>query len=691
MQPVNVLPTFVSQDADLKPKESSRSSDAIYKDADFTRLVDKHVDGKKQVNTLEEQKPSVEVLPASKGSEIAADGKVDTVNDKPRQESDVQTSEAGDKPKNENEGQSSLSQQTDLSVKKDENAKALDESELFISLLYNSDQTLANEKAKQTTNVQTTSVSKQESNNIQAELLSTKESKQESALSIDESKLNNKQSQAVVITEHKLKAFSKDELIARSQTKGTNTPAQQPSEQVLKDYQKLLQSEQAGLNSQSIKSKSITSDQLTKAQQVNTPFESSQLNSVQLNGNKVSDIATTVSQANKSLLNEQVDSGLYQLPVEPTGKVKQALHDSSILVEEGVTKAGETDSKKVPQLSEKVVTNIEPQLSKQSTEKLAGTKVSDNTLELMNNKVSHSEAKAEKSNFLSAKINSDVMQATGAAENTAKEQPINAQTRQPALSSAQVQALQQAQANLKEQASNAEVLSVEDAEASYAELESLPQDKPAESVVVTSSKVTNNTVAGTASELHSQAIQANQIKQNNDAYNEHQVSEVLNHNVASDTAQIQKNNVLLQQETISIFKKDFADAVKDKVMVMINQKLQQFDITLDPPEFGSMQVRVNLQGEQAAVNFIVQNQQAKDALEENMHKLKNMLAEQGVDVGGTNVEQQNQQQNQEDNNAKGGTNNSSRLNGQQGDELDVQQILSAKLFDSSATGVDYYA
>jgi flagellar hook-length control protein FliK len=125
-------------------------------------------------------------------------------------------------------------------------------------------------------------------------------------------------------------------------------------------------------------------------------------------------------------------------------------------------------------------------------------------------------------------------------------------------------------------------------------------------------------------------------------------------------------------------------------MVMINQKLQQFEITLDPPEFGNMQVRVNLQGEQAAVNFIVQNQQAKDALEENMHKLKNMLAEQGVDVGGANVEQQNQQQNQDDNNAKDGS-NSLKIADQNNDEVDIKHVLSAKLFDSSATGIDYYA
>ena len=125
-------------------------------------------------------------------------------------------------------------------------------------------------------------------------------------------------------------------------------------------------------------------------------------------------------------------------------------------------------------------------------------------------------------------------------------------------------------------------------------------------------------------------------------------------------------------------------------MITINQKLQQFDIKLDPPEFGNMQVRVNLQGDQAAVNFVVQNQQAKEALEQNMHKLKEMLAEQGVDVGGANVEQQNQQQNNDNASAEEGR-NSPRLTKQAEEEHNVKHVLSAKLFDSSATGVDYYA
>lgn len=149
-----------------------------------------------------------------------------------------------------------------------------------------------------------------------------------------------------------------------------------------------------------------------------------------------------------------------------------------------------------------------------------------------------------------------------------------------------------------------------------------------------------------------------------------------------------KNNATALNETISIFRKDFAEAVKDKVMVIISQKLQQFDIRLDPPELGSVHVRVNLQNEQAVVNFTVQNQQAKEAFEENLSKLKDMLAEKGVDVGDASVEQQAQN--------SGESETSSNFNGQNknDEELELasaETVLSANLFKSSSSNVDYYA
>jgi flagellar hook-length control protein FliK len=160
-------------------------------------------------------------------------------------------------------------------------------------------------------------------------------------------------------------------------------------------------------------------------------------------------------------------------------------------------------------------------------------------------------------------------------------------------------------------------------------------------------------------------------------------------NISADAAQTQKNTIIQQAETISIMRKDFTDAVKDKVMVMINQKIQQIDIQLDPPELGSMQVRINMQNEQAVVNFVVQNQQAKDALEQNMDKLKHMMADNGVDVGGANVKQQSSQSSMQDQNNQGSQGEFANA-----EEGSAEQSISsehAQEMKVSSTGVDYYA
>ena len=164
--------------------------------------------------------------------------------------------------------------------------------------------------------------------------------------------------------------------------------------------------------------------------------------------------------------------------------------------------------------------------------------------------------------------------------------------------------------------------------------------------------------------------------------------EEISHAVINDNISQVKNNAVVLNETISVFRKDFAEAVKDKIMVIISQKLQQFDIRLDPPELGSVHVRVNLQHEQAVVNFVVQNQQAKEAFEENLGKLKEMLSQKGIDVGDANVEQQTQQSSDEEKNSQSSDSGS---RGEQNETDSAVTILSADLFKSSPSTIDYYA
>ncbi|NQY62324.1 MAG: flagellar hook-length control protein FliK [Alteromonadaceae bacterium] len=167
-----------------------------------------------------------------------------------------------------------------------------------------------------------------------------------------------------------------------------------------------------------------------------------------------------------------------------------------------------------------------------------------------------------------------------------------------------------------------------------------------------------------------------------------QLLNMIDNQIANEKIQSVKNTNVIGQEIIAIHSKDFSGAVKDKVMFMINQKLQQVEIRLDPPELGSMHIRLNLQNEQAVVNFVVQNQQAKEAVEENLAKLKEMLAESGIDVGESNVEQQGQQA---DNSGFGQSSNSKGKSFEDGMSDSQTSIIHRQVVNASASGVDYYA
>ncbi len=735
MQPVNVLPAFVSQEADSKAKDSSGTSAESNNDTDFSSLVEQHLPEEKKTTSRNKSSATEQYDTAIEGKTIAANGK-----------NNVDESQGSGSPES-SDNNTTKKNEASASTEEGGNNAALTESEQFISLLYNSDQTLsqAKETAKQGKNkaIVDSELKQTNENDIKADTVKSKNNQSE-VVSSDVVHQDTPHLEAT----HKLKGFSKDELLARAQMANSSDAVSKSGEQILKDYQLSLQSQQS-----TIKSQSITSEQLMNVQ----------LASAQLKNNKVTDLAAGISQASKKQLTEQVDSGLYQLPVEPIGKGDTSTKQVSISSELSAVKGdGNQIDNKVNKLSksqnvlstELVTEEADSQSIKKASSLLEASHVKANNTDAAISQLS----KANVNKLIAGGNN----QTPDILKNTAKEQAVDTQVKQPVMTNTQLQALQQTQAQQKVQSVNSEqqvvdnqvkqpvmtsaqLQALQQAQAQQkvesvtseqqvvdtqvkqpvmtnAQLQALQQaqaqqkiqsatneqkaddsasdeyidtmlpagEKPVEVGVQSGRKVIDNIAMRSMSDIQAQAVQATQAKQNNDAYLEHQVSEVLNHNVASDTAQIQKNNVQLQQETVSIFRKDFAEAVKDKVMITINQKLQQFDITLDPPEFGNMQVRVNLQGEQASVNFVVQNQQAKDALEQNMHKLREMLSEQGVDVGGANVEQQNQERNTDEQGLS--KNNATGLgDGTNTEEGNVEHVLSAQLFDSSATSVDYYA
>ncbi|RUO75467.1 flagellar hook-length control protein FliK [Idiomarina seosinensis] len=83
--------------------------------------------------------------------------------------------------------------------------------------------------------------------------------------------------------------------------------------------------------------------------------------------------------------------------------------------------------------------------------------------------------------------------------------------------------------------------------------------------------------------------------------------------------------------------------LQERINIMLSKNIQRADIRLDPPELGQLQIRVNMNGEQASVQFQVQSQQAREAVESALPRLKEMLEQQGVALADTNVSEQQQE------------------------------------------------
>ncbi|MGY6403016.1 flagellar hook-length control protein FliK [Vibrio parahaemolyticus] len=88
------------------------------------------------------------------------------------------------------------------------------------------------------------------------------------------------------------------------------------------------------------------------------------------------------------------------------------------------------------------------------------------------------------------------------------------------------------------------------------------------------------------------------------------------------------------------------EQVAEKVQMMMSKNLKNLDIRLDPPELGRMQIRMTMNNDLANVHFTVTNPQARDIIEQTLPRLREMLAQQGMQLADSSVQQQSSGQQQ---------------------------------------------
>jgi flagellar hook-length control protein FliK len=159
---------------------------------------------------------------------------------------------------------------------------------------------------------------------------------------------------------------------------------------------------------------------------------------------------------------------------------------------------------------------------------------------------------------------------------------------------------------------------------------------------------------------------------------------MVEHNKANQSQQGQFDKAL------NLAKPEAHQQLAEKVRFMVNANQLVADIRLDPAELGSMHVKVSVSGESANVSFVVQSIHAKEAIDNAAPRLKEMLAEKGIELGQSSVEQESQEQDQQM--AGDGSGNAPGRSSEQGsaDGEVPDGILQQPIVNGSLGGIDYF-
>ena len=147
-------------------------------------------------------------------------------------------------------------------------------------------------------------------------------------------------------------------------------------------------------------------------------------------------------------------------------------------------------------------------------------------------------------------------------------------------------------------------------------------------------------------------------------------------------------------QPVAMHQGGWSEAVVDRVMWLSSQNLKSAEIQLDPAELGRMEVRIELNKDQAAqVTFISANPNVRDQLEGQMQRLRDMFSQQGMGQPDVNVADQSQARNWQGGGDEGRRHSGSGRGGDAGDDEILTGMSEIRSSNSAAPRglVDYYA
>lgn len=106
------------------------------------------------------------------------------------------------------------------------------------------------------------------------------------------------------------------------------------------------------------------------------------------------------------------------------------------------------------------------------------------------------------------------------------------------------------------------------------------------------------------------------------------------------------NMATAAQHTIMPYpgKEGWNQAIGQRVLWMVGNAQQSATLNLNPPELGPLQIVINVHNDKANTTFLSDRQEVRQALQDGMDNLREMMKEAGISLGQTNINDRSRQQ-----------------------------------------------
>lgn len=157
-------------------------------------------------------------------------------------------------------------------------------------------------------------------------------------------------------------------------------------------------------------------------------------------------------------------------------------------------------------------------------------------------------------------------------------------------------------------------------------------------------------------------------------------------------------NALPVNQPIAMHQSGWTEEVVNRVMYLSSANLKAADIQLQPAELGRLDIRVNMvPDQQTQVTFMSAHPSVREALDGQMHRLRDMFAQQGMGQVDVNVSDQSRGSQQGQEQAQQGQSGRTNASGGRLDGMDeelaptVAEVAASTTSVIGSSAVDYYA